>query len=143
MFHLQYNFNMKKNLLILFLCVFFVLPVFHRAEAAADPLRPFGGIVAFWLPCTCSMNFIVYLVPPHPVLYPWVTHSLIYQPLVTIPYPFEEFIGEPTAWQLGKFLPGGGQCLMLAPDPIDPCIPIPSDGMAVGPLGSSYPGYVF
>lgn len=124
---------------LLFGILFFIMPL--QSLHAAAVLPPYGGLVTFAIPCTCSFGWLVSYFPLHPITYPWVTHSLVWQAGVSIPYAYQQFLitPTPTSWQLGTFVPGG-MCWILAPNPVDPCIPLPADG-TIFMAGASFPGF--
>ncbi len=130
---------MKRLLTIFCIVSAILIPMGVRAQLYQPP---FGGLVAFVVPCTCSFGYYITYAILHPINYPWVTRSLVFQPGVSIPHPHLEYMTTPTptSWELGTFTPGG-QCLVTAPNPADPCIPIPADG-TIFMAGASYPGFV-
>lgn len=129
---------MKRILGLILLTACFLIP----PSVSAQVLMPFGGLVVLPTFCTCSFNWHVAYVPPHPVKYPWSLRALVLTPGITIPYAYQQFIfpaPTPTAWHLGDFAPGVQGCVTgIAPA----CVPVPADGH-VYKIGSSYPGFTF
>jgi hypothetical protein len=131
---------MKKTLFYFSISAFFFFqPIFLFAQTAG---LPFGGYVVVSVPCTCMAPGTVrvqYLpVVLHPVQYPFVFHALLLTP-VTIRYAYQQFLvlPPPTAWHLGKFIPGPAPCLVGVPPA---CAPLLTDG-AIFDVGSSFPGH--
>lgn len=116
--------------LIFFALVGLSLPI---SSAHAQGL-PFGGLVSFTLPCTCSGNLAIWFTPlylggPVPV-----TGFLAYSPFSTIPYSHYKF-GVPFTWHLGSYLPGVQACLMIVPK--KGCVPFPVFGL-INKVGTSF-----
>lgn len=118
--------------LSLILCV--ATPFTSRA-ASVD--RPYGGYVTLAFMCTCSFGWLVYFAPLHPVTYPYITHSLVWQIGVSIPYPYL-VLPTPTSWELGMFLPRSGECLVYSGDT---CITYGYPDGEIIKAGASFPGY--
>lgn len=77
---------------------------------------PFGGLVGFVQPCTCSCGAVVVVGPP-------VGGSFLYCPGITQVFAYYQ-IPRPAVWLLGLYTPGGA-CLIWAgklcvPAPIQP-----------------------
>lgn len=67
---------------------------------------PFGGLVSWMYPCTCSPGtFMVYLWLPRPGIYaitPWALGPLL----------FLDKVVAPGSWLLGSYVPGAQSCIM-------------------------------
>ncbi len=112
--------KLKKFFGILFVVIFLLVPI----DAGAQTL-PFGGMVAFSVPCTCSFNLWIFFAPmyPAPVPFPY-SGALVYTPGISFLHPLF-LIGVPTKWHLGDYVPGVQACFIGAP-PF--CVPLPSWG---------------
>lgn len=103
----------------------------HLASATG-----YGGYVTFTVPCTCSGGLMAFFSPLYLSSKVPIFGSL-YVPLTSRAY--KHFLkAVPTTWEVGNFVPGG-VCLVLAPIPVDPCIPIPTLG-TVRFMGTSFAG---
>ncbi len=132
---------MKKILFsFLILAAFLFQPAFSFAQLAG---LPFGGYVVLSVPCTCMLPGTVRVqympIILHPVQYPFVFHALLLTP-VTIRYAYQQFLilPPPTAWNLGKFIPGPVPCMVGVPPA---CVPLFTDGV-IFDVGSSFPGHI-
>jgi hypothetical protein len=106
--HKKYFPQIGRFLSILFVVVVGVILALqiHVQSVTAGPGQPFGGQITFVRTCTCSGNFAVYFTDL--TISPPISLPLIYQPGMTIVYPY----GPPLSagrWMLGTWL-GGGQC---------------------------------
>ena len=120
---------MKSKLIIVSIffitCVGLFLPALSVKAQVPIVERPFGGVVSFSLPCTCSGNLWVWFTPLSlggPVV---VTGPLVYSPFYTTLYANFR-IGVPTTWHLGSYLPGVQACWMYA---VVGCFPFPATGL--------------
>ena len=100
----------KKHTLLLSIIFFFVLITtayvvkIKRSEAALGV--PFGGLVLWEYPCTCSPGTImVYLSLPRPGLY-------AVNPTALGPLLFLDKVIAPGSWLLGSYAPGVQSCIM-------------------------------
>ncbi|MFA6158494.1 MAG: hypothetical protein WC763_02600 [Candidatus Paceibacterota bacterium] len=128
---------MKKKILltVISLIVFIAASLPSKASALTPPLLPFGGVLDFWLPCTCSLQVWDYFTPlylsPVPVTgpmgYVWEATLL-----------FADFIPPvvPATSYKGAYIPGIQSCWMYAGVT---CFPLPVIG-TIGFVGSGLPG---
>jgi hypothetical protein len=118
----------------LFLLFLLLTPIYAGAVSTGVP---FGGYVTSYIPCTCSTGAAVIYGPfftgaPTPA-----TGSLWLNP-ASLLYMF--FVpGLPTSWDLGSYTPGVGGCWIIAPNPTDPCVPVPTLG-SIQYMGTSITG---
>ena len=131
---------LKKKIVLLLLAVFiWVIPVnsfaFTPGPGAFVPGLPFGGLVIFTLPCTCSANLWIWFAPLAPLPLP-PTGPLIYQPGYTTLYG-DFAIGIPTTWHLGSYTPivGNGVCWI---ETAVACVPLPNLGL-MNKVGTGLP----
>jgi hypothetical protein len=85
--------------------------------------QPFGGMVTFTLPCTCSANLAIWFTPLWLGNKPF-TGFLVYNPASTVLYANYK-IGTPTAWHLGLYIPKVQACYVIVPGG---CVLVPSYG---------------
>lgn len=76
------------------------------SRAMAGPGQPFGGQITYVFVCNCSGNYAIYFQDL--TISPPITLPLIYQPGVTILYPYYK-ITSIGSWILGTWQ-GGGSC---------------------------------
>lgn len=96
-----------------------------KAEAISG--LPFGGRVGGSILCTCSGNWLMFLMPTRPSFVFLLTHYSGAQMYRNFNVPFTLNI-------LGKYVPAGAPCMMYAGLF---CVPIPSQGMTTPMIGSS------
>ncbi len=118
--------------IILSFCLVFVFFFLIISPVYAIPSGlPFGGLVNFTLPCTCTGSLYIWFTPlyfgPTPV-----TGSLVFTPFASVLYE-NYLIGVPSMWHLGDYKPGIQACFIITPVG---CIPIPSAGV-IGQVGTS------
>jgi len=107
--------------------IFFSIVMFPSLSHAQ---APFGGLVIFELPCTCS-----------PFTWQWLT-PLYFGPLPfagalaapDTPFLFEYYYSFPSTWVLGKYIPGVQACWMFA---VAGCFPLPTIGLMTPFTGTS------
>lgn len=114
---------MKKFIILLLVvsCWLFV----PTATQAQTGLLPFGGIVSFTLPCTCSGTLWIWFTPLYlggPVV---LSGPMIYSPFSTILYA-NFSIGVPGKWHLGDYVPAIPACFIIAGPT---CVPLPAVGL--------------
>jgi hypothetical protein len=122
-----------KRILSIFLLVG-VLYTFSPTQAHAQTSLPFGGLVTFTIPCTCSLSLSIGFAP----LWLGSTPSvglLTYVPGATLLHQ-GYLIGVPSAWHLGQYTPAVQACFVLTPVG---CVPIPNVG-TISRTGTSVPG---
>ena len=121
----------KKPLSIVITCLFLCGMLFPPTKAEAQ-LLPFGGLVSFSFPCTCSFTLAVWLTPLYlggPII---LSGPLVYSQYSTILYG-NFLIGEPGTWELGSYIPGVQACWMYYGLT---CAPFPTIGV-MGEVGTS------
>jgi hypothetical protein len=119
---------MKKSyIIILFLVLSFVGTTTLPPKASAQGL-PFGGLVSYSLPCTCSGNMWVWFTPLYLGGLVVATGPVVYSPFSTLLYPYF-MIGVPGTWHLGSYIPGAQSCWMIVPPPGVGCVPLPALGV--------------
>ncbi len=95
-----------KTVLLSLWVAFFFLPSF--AYAAIPPLRDFGGLAIFTIPCTCSAATWDWFAPLFLAAVP-VTGPVTYVPYATV--PFANYTPElPGIGYLGAYMPGIPAC---------------------------------
>ena len=123
---------MKGRCLRVSFLVISVTTFFLPLSVFAGPLPgtlPFGGLVSYSIPCTCSLGSLwiwftpLWLGAPVPV-----TGSLVYVPFSSILYAWW-MIGIPSTWHLGSYIPGVQACYMLVPTVPPSCVPWPAAGV--------------
>ncbi len=123
-----------KNLCLIVLCAFYLFPLFGQKNVEANTALPFGGLVTFTLPCTCSGALWIWFTPL------WLGNIPGSGPLVYVPYSsllYQGYmIGVPGAWHLGEYAPGVQACFQVTPVG---CIPQPAIGV-ITQTGTSVPG---
>jgi hypothetical protein len=121
---------MTRKILSLSLVVLLLTVVAFPAKSSALSLElPFGGLVTYSVPCTCSPgNLWVWFTPLYLGSGIPVTGSVTYSPYRTLLYPYF-LIGMPGRWHLGAYTPGVQACWMVAPPPAPGCVPLPSAGL--------------
>lgn len=129
---------MKKTF-IAFIIIFFLvsLLVLPTRSSAQVPGLPFGGLVSFSLPCTCSGGLWVWFTPLYLGGPAVLSGPLVYSPFSTMLYAFY-MIGVPGTWHLGSYVPGAQACWIIAPPPAVGCVPLPSVGVMTK-VGTSRP----
>lgn len=113
----------------LYVLSFFVGTLIFFAPLSAKAFSvglPFGGLVNFSIPCTCSGGVVIYYTPLYLGSKIPVTGSLWFPPVAKLYAWF--LLGVPKTWNLGSYIPGASACLVVAPNPVDPCVPIPAAG---------------
>lgn len=128
---------MKKILLVL--AAGFIFLSVPKSTKALETGLPFGGYVTVTIPCSCSVGSWVYYTPFWAGSDVPTAGALYLPPGAPI---FQFFVpGLPTSYDLGSYAPGVSACLILAPDPADPCLPLPALGtieyMGTSILGAS------
>lgn len=109
--------NKKKIILSSLLSLLIVSgAVFYKVRAGA--FLPFGGMILYTFPCTCSANLLVTVGTPRGGVF-------VYQPGAS--QIFSHFAIHPGAWILGGFEPVG-VCLQYVGKG---CVPIPNEGTIV------------
>lgn len=101
----------------------FVGGIFFSQPKPAKAQIPFGGFVTWTMPCTCSANFWMMMVPlymPAPA-----AGALVYQPGASMVYA-NYVIPSPGVWLLGDYMPGIQACYIVIPYG---CMIIPSMGV--------------
>lgn len=105
---------LNKKILILMIVILLMSPIgafaFSLGAGGMVPGLPFGGLVIFTLPCSCSANLWVFFAPLH-IVGKTIAGPLIYQPGYTTLYG-NFAIGVPSTWHLGSYTPlvGNGVC---------------------------------
>jgi hypothetical protein len=110
---------------------------------------PFGGYTVGVIPCTCPpFGTVIQYKPLFLATAIPIVGQLYYKPgtrLYSFFTPFGPVLpGTPGTWNLGAFIPDGGQCMEIDPaaaadaDPCDPGIPVPAAG-SIRYMGSSLP----
>ena len=130
----------KKKIAVLLLGVFiWITPVnlfaFSLGAGGMIPGLPFGGIVSFTIPCTCSKNLWIWFTPLH-ISGKTIAGPLIYQPGYTTLYG-DFAIGIPGTWHLGSYIPvvGNGVCWQYVGTA---CVVMPNYGL-INKLGTGLP----
>ena len=96
----------------------------------------FGGYVTFTIPCTCSGGLMAFFSPLYLSSKVPVFGNMYISPETRV---YRQFLrGVPTTWELGTYTPGGA-CTIVAPNPVDPCVPIPTLG-TIKFMGTSFTG---
>lgn len=118
---------MKNKFFVTSLVFILVLALSLPSKTHAQGVgSPFGGLVSFSIPCTCTPSLLWVWHTPLFLGGPIVaTGPLVYSPFTTIPYP-EYMFGVPGAWDLGTYIPGVQACWMYA---VFFCFPLPSIGL--------------
>lgn len=115
----------KKHFLTSLISLTLVGVLFLPSQTHAQVL-PFGGLVSFSIPCTCSagMRWVWHtpLFLGGPIA---ITGPVVYSPFSTVPYPHYLF-GVPSTWDLGSYIPGVQACWMYA---VVACFPLYSIGL--------------
>lgn len=130
---------LNKKLLILMVAILLISPVgafaFTPGPGAFVPGLPFGGLVIFSEPCTCSDNLWIWFTPLYPGPLP-PAGPLVYQPDFTTLYG-NFAIGIPATWHLGSYTPivGNGACWI---DIGGACVPRSNLGL-MNKVGTSLP----
>lgn len=126
---------MRINLASLVLLL--LMSAIPQAAKAIDTGVPFGGYVTGYIPCTCSAGAAVLYTPFFTGSAVPSTGTLWLNP-TSLLYSF--FVpGLPTSWDLGSYTPGAGGCWIIAPNPADPCLPVPTLG-SIQYMGTSIVG---
>jgi len=117
------NKRQRHLLLVGSIAVAFVVLNFFAAAPAKNSLAqsseiPFGGLRFFTLECTCSANFLLYILDyaNHSVL------ALVYQPGGSMLYSYFNIYA---TYLKGSYTPGAGQCQIYAGTS---CSQVNSDG---------------
>jgi len=115
----------KKIVTVLVLISVSLFPFNANAQI---PSIPIGGLLLFSTPCTCSGGVLMYVLD-------FMTRSVIpvtYQLGVSLYDTPQNSSGlfTPGTYQLGKYIPGAGVCLLVA----TPCISLNSSGTYVPTL---------
>lgn len=100
----------------------FVAGTFLSQPKSVNAQVGFGGFVTWTLPCTCSANFWLMMVPlymPTPAV-----GALVYQPGATLLYA--NYAPVTGSWLLGNYIPGLQACYIIIPYG---CMIIPSMGV--------------
>lgn len=135
-----FDFFRKKIFILLSLIIFFwIIPASSSASGlgagAFVPGLPFGGLVSFTLPCSCSANLWIWFSPLH---FPpkTIVGPLIYQPGYTALYG-DFAIGIPGTWHLGSYTPvvGNGVCWQYVGEA---CVVMPNLGL-INKVGTGLP----
>lgn len=129
----------RKKILVLLIALLLILPIgvfaFTPGPGAFVPGLPFGGLVLFTLPCSCSANLWIWFAPLH--LPPkTIVGPLIYQPVYTGLYG-DFAIGIPGTWHLGSYIPvvGNGVCWQYVGTA---CVVMPNLGL-INKVGTGLP----
>lgn len=110
---------------------------FSHTYAQEEPVvvnyqgTPFGGIITGLIPCTCSNNYLIYVVD----LVSRSVKSIVVSPPFSRLYLFYTF--NPGQWALGTFSPGP-ICLVTT---TTGCNEIPSDGAINSGPGAGSSGF--
>lgn len=105
-----------------------------KVAHAAVPL-PFGGTVITALPCTCSPGVVWLLTikplpPTYATILTYISGTQLFASYIPTPHTLQSFLGFYIAAPVSA-------CLMLAPIPVDPCVPPPVWGTISPDVGSS------
>lgn len=122
----MYTWSMKYLAYVIPIFLFCLFASPFKAQAIETGI-PFGGFVSLAVPCTCSPPEVWIEFTPF-----WsgedvpATGALVASVPGTLVYEFFQ-IAAPGTFELGSYVPGAA-CLVLAPNPLDPCIPLPALG---------------
>lgn len=126
----------KKQFITLIVSLTFAgLPLLTSPAQAQVKVKllPFGGLVSYSKPCTCSGTLWIWFTPLYlggPVV---ITGPVVYSPYSTVLYGYYN-IGVPGTWHLGDYVPGVQACWMYAGTG---CVTVPSVGL-MNKVGTNY-----
>lgn len=115
-----------------FLAILSVAPHYSSVEAAVSMSTPFGGKVTLKESCTCSPgDYLLTVTGPK-----GSSGTYLYSPLAGTK-TYSKGKVKQGSYLLGKYS-SGGECLMIAPDPVDPCEPILASKGTIKFIGTSF-----
>lgn len=101
----------KKPFLAFIISLVLVGALSPTSSVRAQYESPFGGLVSFYYPCTCTANLWIWFTPLYLGGPAVITGPMVYSPYATIPYANYQ-IGIPGTYHLGSYLPGTQACWM-------------------------------
>jgi hypothetical protein len=105
----------KKFVYIFIVFVCFAIVLFPTSQALAQSPLNFGGIVGWTFFCTCSYNFLLYIVPNPPTMNGFFSYRFT-------PQYANYRLPSASTWTLGLYSPGD-TCLIWV-DAVPPiCVP--------------------
>ncbi len=114
----------KKKFLTLAVSMILIFSILPSSRIDAQTLLPFAGIVSFPIPCTCTANLWIWFTPLYLGGPAVLTGPMVYSPYSTILYA-NFFIGVPSKYHLGSYIPGIQSCWIFAGFF---CFPLPTIG---------------
>jgi|SRR3989344_312502 len=109
----------KKSFSLFIVAVLILVSLTFSSARPVNAQSYFGGLRVLTMVCTCSANFLIYVLD-------YATNrvlALVYQPGASLLYSFYNIYG---TYLLGSYTPGAGQCQMYVGTS---CTQINSDGM--------------